>query len=138
MAALILAGAAGVGMARTNPGPAEFRDFAADHLTELLTRELCREDGLPMMARLVITDCPGLVASQHAVLGQLAGHHTRRHNFGVLSVYRTEIGGQQLLPSWRLPRYKATTLAAAGRFVLLRAQEDHPLSSETEVSGGAP
>ncbi len=127
--ALVLGGGAGLGLISTNPGPAEFEGFAADQLTELLTNELCKEDGLPMMARLVIHDCPGLVASQHGVLGRLAGVHTRRSNLGLLSLYRTEMGGQKFLPGWRLPRYSALTLAAAGKFFLLRASE----ASSSEV-----
>ena len=42
---------------------------------------------------------------------------------------RTEVGGQDLVGRWRLPRYHATTLAAAGQFLLLESGE---------VEGGAP
>ena len=136
--ALVLGGGAGIGLFTTNPGPAEFEGFAADQLTRVLTEELCKEDGLPMMARLVIQDCPGLVASQHGVLGRLAGVHTRRRNLGLLSLYSTEMGGQKILLDWRLPRYSALTLAAAGKFVLLRASESSPSELVKERSGDRP
>lgn len=136
--ALALGGGAGLGLVSTNPGPAEFETFAADQLTRLVSDELCRENGLPMMARLLVRDCPALVASQRGVLGRLATLHTRRRNLGVMSLYSTELGGQTLLPSWSMPRYHALTLAAAGRFVLLQAGERRASEIETERSAQEP
>ena len=75
-----------------------------------------------MLLRLVIRDCPGLVQAQKATLGRLALDHSRRTNLGLLSLYRTDLGGQSL-GRWRLPHVEALTLAVAGRFVLVRAQE---------------
>jgi hypothetical protein len=115
---VLVAGA--VGLASTNPGPDAFEEFAGDQLTRLLTEELCEPDGLPMVLRLVIRDCAGLVHSQRRTLGRLALEHTRRRNLGVASLYRTDLGGQELMGSLRLPHYRAMTLAAAGQFVLLR------------------
>lgn len=119
----ITIGALGAGLALTNPGPAAFEDYAAGRLTALLRNELCREDGLPLMLRLVIQDCPAMVEAQTPVLGRLAALQTRRRNLVLFSLYSTDLGGQKVLPNWRLPRYKALTLAAAGRFVVLRASE---------------
>jgi len=121
---LVTAGAA-IGLVATNPGPQEFREFASDQLTHLITEEICREDGMPMMLRLVIRDCPAVVVSQRQVLGKLALSHSRRRNLGLFSLYVTELGGEQILPSWHLPRYHALTLAAAGRFLLLRTGQDN-------------
>jgi hypothetical protein len=107
------------GLVLTNPGPEAFEDFAADQLVDLLTRDLCSDGGLPMLMRVVVHDCPGLVRSQRTPLGAWARQGTRRRNFGLFSLYTTNLGGQQLA-QWQIPRYKATTLAAAGRFVVLR------------------
>jgi len=123
--ALALAGG-GAGLAFTNPDLHAFEEFAAAKLSDLITEELCTEQGLPMMLRLVIRDCPGLIATQRPVLGRIAAEHTRRRNFALFSLYATDLGGQQLLPSLRLPRYSAVTLAAAGRFVLLHTEERDP------------
>lgn len=122
----LLLGSLGAGLAFTNPGPAAFEDYAAGRLTALLRDELCREDGLPLMLRLVIQNCPAMVEAQRPVLGKLAALQTRRRNLGLLSLYSTSLGGQQVLPNWRLPRYKALTLAVAGRFVVLQASESSP------------
>jgi len=117
--AALAASAVGGGLVLTNPGPAAFEDFAADQLVELLTRDLCSDGGLPMLMRVVVRDCPALVRSQRTPLGAWARQGTRRRNFGLFSLYSTNLGGQQLA-QWQIPRYKATTLAAAGRFVVLR------------------
>jgi hypothetical protein len=119
----LLGAAAAAGLAFTNPEPREFENFAAEKLTGILSKELCDDDGLPMLLRLVIRDCRGLVASQHTALGRLALAHTRRRNLGLLSLYSTAIGGQKLLDGLRVPRYHATTVAIAGRFWLVHSGE---------------
>ncbi len=117
----LLLASAGVGLALTNPDPAAFEDYAGFRLSGLLREELCQQNGLPLMLRLVIRDCPALVEAQRSALGRLARLQTRRRNLGVLSLYVTTLGGQQLLPDLRLPRYHALTLAVAGQFLVLRA-----------------
>jgi hypothetical protein len=115
----LAASVAAAGLVLTNPGPAAFEDFAADRLVALLTRDLCDGGGLPMLMRVVVPNCPGLVRSQRTPLGAWARQGTIRRNFGLFSLYTTNLGGQQLA-QWQIPRYKATTLAAAGRFVVIR------------------
>jgi hypothetical protein len=112
-----------LGLVATNPGEEEFERFAADQLTRAAQLELCQDGGLPMLARLIVRDCPRLIAAQHDLLGRLALAATRRRNFGLLSLYRTDLGGQQLLPDWSIPRYSAITLAGAGRFFILRSNQ---------------
>jgi hypothetical protein len=119
---IVIAAGATTGLALTNPDRADFQRFAGDRLTELIRKEFCRDDGLPMMLRLLIHDCDGLVASQNSVFGRLALAHTVRRNFGIFSLYTTELGGQELLPNLRLPRYRAVTLAGAGQFLMLRSE----------------
>lgn len=128
---LLAAGGIALGLFATNPAPEAFAEFAAQRLSALIREELCHHDGLPLMLRLVIQDCPGLVESQRPLLGRLALLHTQRRNLLLFSLYRTELGGQTLRPDWRLPRYHALTLAAAGQFLVLR-------TSEVERSAEAP
>ena len=120
---LAVAAAVSLGLVATNPGEEEFERFAADQITRAAEQELCHEGGLPMLARLIVRDCPRLIAAQHDLLGRLALAASRRRNFGLLSLYRTDLGGQQLLPDWSIPRYSAITLAAAGRFFILRSNQ---------------
>jgi len=122
------AGIAVAGLALSNPGPVDFEAFAGDRLVELASRELCSPGGLPLVAQLVIRNCPELVASQRQVLGQLAWAGSRRYNAGLFSLYSTELGGQTLLPGLTVPRYQALTLAGAGQLLVLQSsQKDSPL-----------
>jgi hypothetical protein len=121
---LMLAGLMGgtLGLAVTNPDRQAFESFAAERLSALLREELCGNDGLPMLARLLIRDCAGLVASQSGALGRIALAHTQRRDLGLLSLYRTELGGQPLFGVLAVPRYSATTLGVAGHFVILQSE----------------
>jgi hypothetical protein len=113
-----------VALAFTNPGMEEFERFAGERLADLAVQEVCA-DRLPMPLKLMIQDCPGLIHSQHKVLGALARRNTRRQNFGVFSLYRTEIGGPSVLPFLELPLYRVVTVAAAGQFRILKTSSDN-------------
>ncbi|HHG2223956.1 MULTISPECIES: DUF4359 domain-containing protein [unclassified Synechococcus] len=123
-------GVTGVALAFTNPGPEEFESFAGDQLAELAVEEVCAHR-LPMPLKLAIQNCPDLVRSQHKVLGDLARRNTRRQNFGLFSLYRTEIGGPSVLPFLELPLYRVLTVAAAGHFRILRTSSDNDPDSAT-------
>ena len=118
------AGVAVVALAVTNPGTDDFEAFAGDQLVRAASRELCGSGSLPLIARLVIQDCPQLVASQRTVLGQLAAASSRRYNAGLFSVYTTELGGQTLLPGLTIPRYRAVTLGGAGQLLVVQSSEE--------------
>ena len=98
----------------------EYEAHAGEQLVNLATRELCDDSGLPMVLRLWIRDCPGLVASQQSTLAALAGRFTTRRNLIVASIYTTRLGGQELLPGLKLPGVEVVTLAGAGRFFTLQ------------------
>ena len=108
----------------TNPSLQDYQAYAGDQLVELATQELCGHQGLPMVLRLWVKDCPALVAQQKATLGFLAAQATTQRNFGVMSVFTTQVGGQQLLPALQLPRYRVTTLGLVGQFVTIEARSD--------------
>lgn len=97
----------------------EFESFAADRLVELIVPEVCGADGIPTPLRLVLENCPELIASQRQVLGALAWRSTRQQNFGLFSLFRTAVGGREVLPILNLPRYRVTSLGIGGRFVIL-------------------
>jgi len=118
------AGVAVVALAVTNPGTDDFEAFAGDQLVRAASRELCGSGSLPLIARLVIQDCPQLVASQRKVLGQLAAASSRRYNAGLFSIYMTELGGQTLLPGLTIPRYRAVTLGGAGQLLVVQSSEE--------------
>jgi hypothetical protein len=120
---LILLALAAAGLAVTNPSAADFQAYAADRLVEEISEEVCGDGGLPVLMRMAIQNCQGLVLAQRAPLGALVAGHTRRHNLGVLSLYRSDVGGQTLL-LWRVPRFRSTVVGVAGQFVLIGANAD--------------
>ncbi|WP_255005219.1 DUF4359 domain-containing protein [Cyanobium sp. ATX 6F1] len=113
--------AAGAALVFSNPTPAEFELYAGERLVDLTTREICGDDGLPMLLGLLVQNCPELVHGQRKLLGSLAAANTRRFNAGLFSLYNTDVGGQEVLPWLHLPRYHVTTLAGAGQFLQLEA-----------------
>ncbi|MFO7629128.1 MAG: DUF4359 domain-containing protein [Prochlorococcaceae cyanobacterium] len=115
--------ASAIGLAFTNPSPAEFEAFAGERLADLAVQELCFDDGLPMLLRLVLRNCSDLIGSQRLVFGRLVRSQSVRVNAGLFSLYRTELGGQRIWADWKLPRYGVLTLAVAGQFVVLRTTE---------------
>ena len=104
----------------SNPSLEDYQAHAGEQLVTLGAKELCDEPTLPMMLRLWIRNCPELIASQRDALAALAGQFTTRRNLVVISLYSTQMGGQEMLPGLRLPGIDVLTLGVAGRFVILR------------------
>jgi hypothetical protein len=104
-------------------GAGDIDSFAAEQLVDVLEAEVCRGDVLPTLVRLALRDCPRLIQAQRGAIGAYVGRHTRRTNLGLLSIYRTELGGTALL-GWSLPRFSATVVAAAGQLVIVQAGLD--------------
>ena len=121
---IVLNNRVAVALALTNPSPKEFNSYAGGRLVTLASDELCGDGGLPMMLQLWVKDCPRLIHDQQPALAALAGQFSRRFNLGLASIYTTELGGQNLLPTLRLPQYSITTLGIAGQFVTLKAETD--------------
>ena len=119
---LVLLAAAAALLGVSNPGPNDFADFAGEQLSELGVKEVCREGVLPLMLQLVVQDCPRLFRDQREALGDLARNLSVRQNFGLFSIYRTEVGGAGLLAELPIPGYRLDTLALAGQFIVLRAE----------------
>ena len=117
----------GGGLALTNPSLGNFRAFASDRLVEEISKELCGDGGVPVLLRMAINNCVGLVQAQRAALAAVVLSHTRRRNYGLLSVFESELGGQSLL-RWQVPRFRSTVVGVAGQFVLISAATDRPES----------
>ena len=124
---IVLAIALGAGaLVISNPTPADLETFASERLVDEISDELCSGDGLPVVMRLALSNCHGLIHDQREPLGRLVRDQARRQNFGLFSIYRAEIGGQSLL-TWQVPRFHATVLAIAGTFLLLESgQQTNP------------
>jgi len=106
----------------TNPSFDDYEAHAGDQLVLLAAEELCEENAISMLLRLWVKDCSALVTSQRGALADLAGRFTTRWNFGIGSLYITQLGAETLLPGLRLPEVEVLSLGLAGRFVILRAE----------------
>jgi len=124
---LLVLALVGGGLALTNPSLGNFRAFASDRLVEEISKELCADGGVPVLLRMAINNCVGLVQAQRAALAAVVLSHTRRRNYGLLSVFESELGGQSLL-RWQVPRFRSTVVGVAGQFVLISAATDRPES----------
>ena len=90
---------------------------------EEISKELCADGGVPVLLRMAINNCVGLVQAQRETLAAVVLSHTRRRNYGVVSVFETELGGQSLL-RWQVPRFRSAVVGVAGQFVLISAATD--------------
>ena len=106
----------------TNPSFDDYEAHAGDQLVLLAAEELCEENAISMLLRLWVKDCSALVTSQRGALADLAGRFTTRWNFGIGSLYITQMRAETLLPGLRLPEVEVLSLGLAGRFVILRAE----------------
>lgn len=118
--------AAGAALVFSNPTPAEFELYAGERLVDLTTREICGDDGLPMLLGLLVQNCPELVHGQRKLLGSLAAANTRRFNAGLFSLYNTDVGGRRYCPGcicpvttsppWRGPASSCSWRPSAARW----------------------
>lgn len=90
---------------------------------EEISKELCADGGVPVLLRMAINNCVGLVQAQRETLAAVVLSHTRRSNYGLVSVFESELGGHSLL-RWQVPRFRSTVVGVAGQFVLISAASD--------------
>ncbi len=106
----------------------EYNEYAGKKLVEIGTEELCLRKNLPILLGVWIENCPELVAAQEKALSKVAGESTRRFNFGIFSVFWTEILSQDYLLTLQLPKYTVTTIAGAGHFLTVSVNTDRSTS----------
>lgn len=118
-----LAGVA-IAMIATNPSEAAYEDYATEQLTRYLQSEsknLC-QDVPDFLGGALGDECQSLVRSalkdNRAQIRQLIIRGTERQNFGVLSVYKTNLEVISLLPT-----YEFETVGVFRNFYTYRAEQ---------------
>ena len=101
----------------------DFEAFASERLVEELGEEVCRKADLPLLFRLAVANCQQQIREQRDPLAALVRKHSRRVNLGLVSLFRSEVGGQRLL-GWQVPKVHSLVLGVAGQFLLLHAGHD--------------
>ncbi|GAB4458907.1 MAG: hypothetical protein OHK0037_03350 [Elainellaceae cyanobacterium] len=122
--------AVGIGMAATNPGEAAYNEYATARLSDYLNREVCpnTDDILGIDLKDACTD---LISENQDELRELISENTRRSNYGVLSLYQTNLSAHGLLPAevrsflppQLLPAYQFKTAGLFGNFVTYEAKK---------------
>ncbi|MTJ07160.1 MULTISPECIES: DUF4359 domain-containing protein [unclassified Anabaena] len=119
---LICVGAAGIGilgamMSKTNPNQVEYEKYAVQKLTTYLKTDVCQKTP-SFLERLIKTNCEQVLESATPHIKELITSTTKRQDYMIFSIYRTEIK----LDSW-IPGYKFETVGALNQFYTYNAQE---------------
>ncbi len=110
----------GTGLAVTNPGPTAYEDFAVQELSRYLQANICQE--LPPELRQFSEQCRSLGATlldtARPQLQNLIAQSTRRENYLLFSIYRTDFSAPPL------PRgYEFETVGVFGQFYIYQMVE---------------
>ena len=93
--ALILLAA---GMGFTNPSRDKYLTYASGQLATELENTVCKDSRVPKtlsgVTDTLIGSCKNLVTSQRDTIERLLDNTTQRQNFGVASIYTTQLGGK--------------------------------------------
>jgi Domain of unknown function (DUF4359) len=109
----------------TNPGPEAHGQFAQGLASRYLQEDLCNQD-LPIVGRRFAEQCKTLAATSE-VQGQLKDlllKSSDRQNFGLFSLYHTQLSLQTLVPGMPkalLPDYQVQAVGLFGQFVVYQA-----------------
>ena len=113
-------GVIGVGaiMAVTNPDESAFEDFAL----EKVKTEGCKE-----VPEIVRSQCPKFIQDNQTQLKAALMRNTERENYGLFSIYRTNLSVRSLVPDLPafldLPAFELETIALFGKFYIYEAQQ---------------
>jgi hypothetical protein len=116
-------GLVGVGMAVTNPNQAAYETFATEQLTVYLQDNVCKK--VPVGFNLN-QQCRSALRSNQDQLRQLISESTKRQNFGLFSLYTTDLSIDSWLPAYlsaSLPSYHIETAAAFQNFYIYQAKQ---------------
>lgn len=115
---VVIGGTVG-GLVATNPSPTAYERYAVQQADRYLNESLCNELP-PPLETLLQGQCGEVVTLARPQIPALVRNRTDRRNWGIFSIYRTTLG----LPGLDfLPTYEIKTLAIAGQFVPISAEE---------------
>lgn len=119
-----IAGLAGA-MALTNPSQAVYEEYAVDQLSAYLETDGCSK--APDFLGSVLRDqCAQIVRQNREPLKQFIATGTQRHNYYLLSIYKTDLSPDRILPpiiSEVIPSYHFETVGLFQTFFIIKAEE---------------
>lgn len=92
----------GIGMAATNPGREAYEEYASEQLAVYVKEEICPDLGKAegSFESILQRQCQNLVDVGRPQLRQLVARSTQRQNFGIFSIYRTDLSVNPALPEF--------------------------------------
>jgi hypothetical protein len=111
---LLFVAAVGGSMVATNPRQEAYEAFATGALIEYAGENLCTK--VPILGK---AQCEALLNTNRAEIKQFVSKGTERRNYGLFSIYVTDLS----ISTW-LPSYHFETLGLFGQFIVLKAQEE--------------
>jgi hypothetical protein len=109
----------------TNPGANAFERFAVTSASAYLKREVC-DQPLPFFGPGMQAQCHLFIEQNQPLIAQLLRENTTRQNFGLFSIYATDLSPEQIfpvLPTGMLPRYQVETMGILRDFYILEARK---------------
>jgi hypothetical protein len=90
--------ALGMSAALTNPSRAAYETYATEQASGFLLKEVCGKNlRVPEVLQQALSQgCESLSQGSNATLNRFIHQHTEHYNFGVFSLYTTELPGYQL------------------------------------------
>jgi Domain of unknown function (DUF4359) len=111
----------GVAMVVTNPNQASYEEYATRQLAAYLRENTCADAG-----ELLKDGCNQLLSENQSEIKELISANTQRQNFGVVSLYKTDLSVGELLPSFLknlVPSYHFETVGVFGNFRVVEAKK---------------
>ena len=111
----------GVAMAVTNPSQASYEEYATRQLAAYLRENTCADAG-----ELLKNGCNQLLNENQSEIKELISANTQRQNFGVVSLYKTDLSVGKLLPSFLdnlVPSYHFETVGVFSSFHIVEAKK---------------
>ena len=84
-------------LAVTNPHQADYEEFATQKLISYAREHLCNQAPLGLS-----TQCQGFLYNNQSQIRRLITKGTRRRNYGLFSLYQTDLSISSLVPSYRV------------------------------------
>lgn len=111
----------GAAMAVTNPSQASYEEYATQQLAAYLRDNTCADAG-----ELLKDGCNKLLNENQSEIKGLISANTQRQNFGVVSLYKTDLSVGELLPSFLgklVPSYHFETVGVFSSFHVVEAKK---------------
>ncbi len=115
----------------SNPGRQTYENFATEQLMIYAKQELC-EDVSQDIGGFLSRSCETLVEIGRGPARQIIQQQTERQNFGLFSIYKTDLSIDEVIPSDLIdligetpPAYHVESVGILQQFIIYRIEEQN-------------